>query len=299
MAPRILHYTTAELVWECATHVSCECQVHPDGAGQFPLKRWLVDGPPCLDSVTGDIDTHVFLAGWESIVEDFTRRDISFASDRLPALSGMAAAIEEITSATYVCGLWYQEIEFGLLWHTPRSEPKTRRRQVTNYAPSFSWASITGPVSYTAAAREHMSISSHFQVLDVKRRLAGANPYGPVRDSSIKLQGALCEVRLERDEVPDSEELRLASIEQPELRSKSFYPDVKSDGDSEILVGERYFFLIVVYDDVDPENPMTVGLVFKRSPSCPGKYTRVGFMATWELADNWYTVGYKGELIIV
>lgn len=82
---------------------------------------------------------------WRSIVEEFSRRNISNDEDRLPALAGLAEKYRDATGYEYLAGLWRQELPGALLWSTKRCEnylksPKGFR------APTWSWASLEGEV---------------------------------------------------------------------------------------------------------------------------------------------------------
>ena len=84
---------------------------------------------------------------WPLLVMDFTCRDLTRDSDRLPALSGLADWMQR-KDDLYLCGLWASNLLFELLWHVEASTQETHWRLVEPYAPSWSWASITGPVTY-------------------------------------------------------------------------------------------------------------------------------------------------------
>src|SRR5439155_453672 len=64
LAPRILHFTAEELAWECMTQTQCECTLRPNKFMSSPLKR--------------GISKLTFHGRWESLVEDFTDRDLTF-----------------------------------------------------------------------------------------------------------------------------------------------------------------------------------------------------------------------------
>ena len=85
---------------------------------------------------------------WLLLVMDFTCRDLTRDSDRLPALSGLADWMQRQTDDLYLCGLWARNLLFELLWYVEASTQETHWRLVEPYAPSWSWASITGPVTY-------------------------------------------------------------------------------------------------------------------------------------------------------
>ena len=54
--------------------------------------------------------------GWEKVVEEITSRDITYWTDRLPALSGLAAKRQQATGDKYLAGLWKSNLKIELLW---------------------------------------------------------------------------------------------------------------------------------------------------------------------------------------
>lgn len=93
--------------------------------------------PPYLEHVSDQ---------WHSIVEQYTSLKLSKETDRLPALSGLAMRASSILG-TYSCGLWLNTITNDLLWRVPLLE-HGYGRPTKFTGPSWSWASVNGPVAY-------------------------------------------------------------------------------------------------------------------------------------------------------
>ncbi|KAH6682764.1 heterokaryon incompatibility protein-domain-containing protein [Halenospora varia] len=55
---------------------------------------------------------------WYPMVERYTRRQLTYSSDTLPALSGIASRISQSYKYSFVAGLWREDIQLGLLWLT-------------------------------------------------------------------------------------------------------------------------------------------------------------------------------------
>jgi hypothetical protein len=75
---------------------------------------------------------------WSCIIWDFTRRGITYSTDRLPAILGIAKENYRHQEWTYLAGLWKEDIHMGLLWST--RDAATRPRDYV--APSWSWAAL-------------------------------------------------------------------------------------------------------------------------------------------------------------
>jgi hypothetical protein len=62
-----------------------------------------------------DIKREVYIA-WYQLVQDYTKREMTIDTDRIPALSGLAAKYAAVSQDRYVSGLWAGNIAYGLLW---------------------------------------------------------------------------------------------------------------------------------------------------------------------------------------
>ncbi|KIW24960.1 uncharacterized protein PV07_10636 [Cladophialophora immunda] len=204
LSPRTLHFTASEMSWECVSSLKCECQVEATSsfAVQTFEQKYVKDHVKCIaDDGTIDVWPHL---DWSSVVESYTTRDLTKTSDLLPALSGLAAAMSRCTSYSYLAGIWKEELPWGLLWATEvweRQHDKifTVKRHHEYYAPSWSWASVTGYVRYRASptalggqGRMHSAIS----ILETHCEPAGPNPYGPLRSGFMKVSGPVVQVRI-------------------------------------------------------------------------------------------------------
>ena len=94
------------------------------------------------------------LRAWDKILRHYTQRQLTERQDKLPALGGLAIRFQERLQSEYVAGLWREYIPQGLLWHGVNAFQKTLfrreltplRRAVTHEAPTWSWASVEGPL---------------------------------------------------------------------------------------------------------------------------------------------------------
>ena len=81
---------------------------------------------------------------WTDIVTEYTRRELSHTTDKLPALAGIARRMHSLrANDTYIAGLWRNTLCLDLLWRGNRES-----ESATWQAPSWSWASIKGEVSF-------------------------------------------------------------------------------------------------------------------------------------------------------
>jgi hypothetical protein len=96
-----------------------------------------------------DTDVSLAEANWRSeIVPAYTQLDLTFLTDRLPAIQGLAKAASRLRSGDeYISGLWRKTMKADLLWHRNARDSYNQRIKDRG-APTWSWASVTGPVYY-------------------------------------------------------------------------------------------------------------------------------------------------------
>lgn len=106
LAPRVVHFSQNELVWECAELGDCQC------GGYF-----VTSNPKSRDWSNKD--------SWRSAVEIFTTLHLTIEQDRLPALFGFAdfyaQSIRASLKTDYLAGLWKTSLHVDLLWRIDSS----------------------------------------------------------------------------------------------------------------------------------------------------------------------------------
>lgn len=122
LATRIVHFSKDELFWECQSQVFCDCTFldqHRSIGGGFRIRQDRL--PP----------KYV----WIELLEQYSRLDLTYLSDRLPAISGLVKRLQGQGLGKYVAGLWIDQILTLLCWRSPEV-PRPQQWQ----APSWSWA---------------------------------------------------------------------------------------------------------------------------------------------------------------
>jgi hypothetical protein len=112
----------------------------------------------------------------------------------LPALSGVA----EVYSVSfkdahnielkYYAGLWSRHFILHLLWYVDGEKryPKPEYR-----APTWSWASVDGPISINIA-KVLKDLDDHLRISEIDVQIASsANPFGAVKAGFIKCKGMI------------------------------------------------------------------------------------------------------------
>jgi hypothetical protein len=122
LSPRIVHYRFSDthfdrqMMWQCQYHEEFE-----DGRqkthDRFRSVKGLLHYVYYLseDSRTRLQKGANIYCAWRNIVSEFSKRSLTFTSDKLPALSGVAAEFQMRTNDQYLAGIWREDIARDLL----------------------------------------------------------------------------------------------------------------------------------------------------------------------------------------
>ena len=148
---RVLHYTHKELVWECQTKAWCQCgfiSLRHDFENRIDRNE-VQTLKARFHSEMGDANWSTNSQRlWVNVVEEYSRKRLTKVSDRLPALSGLARAFDKIGLGQYCAGIWSKDVGYWLLWHPVFSPSSHTNRRTVSVAPSWSWASLLGGVTF-------------------------------------------------------------------------------------------------------------------------------------------------------
>ena len=160
LSPRLLLYTDTEVIWQCqtspmkrpkTTHVSY-VRENPN-LGKSPFSRLpanvLKPATELEEEAQKPLSDAERYRIWASLVQNYTKRNLTVASDRLPALSGIAQKFEVAWKDKYLAGIWERQLLPSLAWRRSTEPGQQYYPALTEYrAPSWSWASIDGPVEF-------------------------------------------------------------------------------------------------------------------------------------------------------
>lgn len=218
-SPRLLQFCSEELVWECQERLACEC---------FGACFYGTGKPTCrkLKPRFANVRTAEGLnVKWSLFINAYSKLNLTFESDCLPALSGTANQMQGLGKGRYLAGLWEDSLLHDLLWH-PGSENRPLARPEAWRAPTWSWASVVGSVSYDDRKRPNVSsISDPMNVIDVRYKLAGVDPMGKVDSASLIVSARLVPLKLQYGMGLGRNESGYTLEHFPSCASDSFVPD--------------------------------------------------------------------------
>lgn len=82
---------------------------------------------------------------WQLIVRDYSRRNLNCYEDRLHGMAGIAKELKTVWDDEYLAAMWRKVLIYQLGWYL-----KNPGKNLSDpyRAPSWSWASLEGEVSY-------------------------------------------------------------------------------------------------------------------------------------------------------
>ncbi|KAL5356657.1 heterokaryon incompatibility protein-domain-containing protein [Aspergillus floccosus] len=191
LSTRVLTYHQEELWWSCLGGSACECGMLDrvrDGGKIFSFRSFY--------SIT---DPQEAYKDWHEVVNEYTSRELTIPSDRLPAISGIAQVVQDITKSRYIAGVWLDNLLADFIWQAAMNNniegSHTVIPLVEYRAPTFSWASIEHKVTYTGSGKWISARSC--AVLDAESKVAGQNLLGQIHSAYVTLRGLLLQTTLE------------------------------------------------------------------------------------------------------
>lgn len=142
---------------------------------------------------------------WLGITENYSARLLTKSEDKLVALSGLASAISTfLKDDQYVAGMWKSNLISGLLWRV-KSEPG--KRLATYCAPSWSWASVDGPVHYQTnyfgesgwPVPKPDAPFDQAKIVTITLEPKSSDVYGQLCGGSITLQGQWYNIKIQKE----------------------------------------------------------------------------------------------------
>lgn len=305
LSPRTVHIHSNELVWICKDAELCECAaldgLPPGGDGWGASKNRIGNLGPLKN------DMKALHGLWRTIVEDYSLLDLTYETDRLAALSGLASRFKEYLPRDdrYLAGLWESDLGRDLLWGSGGA--------LAAQGPSWSWAS-RGGIEWEKESKPKLSSyggtttyvqDPRFRVFEASVQLDGVNPYGSVTSGRIVVRGAIAAV-VTSDSSTSLTTGRPAyssffTISEGKLDSLHLKYD--TDGLKQAIENARdiegrtvYCLFIGKFTEVFPHSPdehvELKGLMLRPSTKQRGKWERVGswkqYIEEWvEEPDVW------------
>jgi hypothetical protein len=163
LSPRLLIFGKSQIMWACQRLQASETWPCGKTSTNFidTFDNFEVEKSRLLSLCSNSRKSSKNDTLWWTFILGYTRSKATKSSDRVIALQGIASRIQQSTGQHYIAGMWLNEaLPSSLLWSA--ASPSQMRPPIYR-APSWSWASIDGPISIE---QEFTSISvTYIEVL--------------------------------------------------------------------------------------------------------------------------------------
>ncbi|KAL2072844.1 hypothetical protein VTL71DRAFT_12187 [Oculimacula yallundae] len=222
------------------------------------------------------------LRTWYDMITDYSGRDLTFVSDKLVAIAGVAELVGQALQDEYRAGIWVFSLPKSLLW-SPHFKSFSSMddtygsclRPSTYIAPSWSWAALCGKIwfplcdiSTAEGQREDLAT-----VLDIFTDASSMGPYGTVSTGYLRIRGHLSRAFLHHEAPKKGQKERWPFVSlTPESRTGGVHciPDVPS----EIHPNSDEKFWVLQITDKD-------GLLLLQLAESENRYSRIGIFTSW------------------
>jgi hypothetical protein len=205
LSPGNLHFTKNQVFWECRERLACETFPKdipldldiPEIKGE--IARAL--GTPSFLDQRKIIDPRIYpnrlyptpLKSWTSIIKQYTNAALSYRTDRLVAIGGLAHMVQMTLKSQYFAGLWRESFADQLLWFA--DPPPTTQESLVYVAPSWSWAACNSRCNFRKSPGG-IKTSTILDILDIKVDLVSDNPFGQVKSGYLMVASRLAKAKL-------------------------------------------------------------------------------------------------------
>ncbi|KAK5725340.1 hypothetical protein LTR15_003525 [Elasticomyces elasticus] len=278
--------------------------------GRVPYDLDLIISPTNLEPPRYKYMTPVQHA-WCNIIKGYTESDLSYTSDKLVAVAGIAQMISRLTQCQYLAGLWRKDLEHQLLWKVMSPSPAAVRDGTRG--PSWSWPAVDGAVTWNpwkgvafgagcsslTGRRDLDEIKWLARIESCEIKTITPNSFGQVASGSLVITGPLVVSKVTEDKRPEPTtrgDVLKACKHGADIfwDSKESYERFGSRSYSAIWnyrtyraahgasnYGDDVFFVPIRimdydYNNWDYESPMLQGLLLLPCVEARGTYRRVG-----------------------
>ncbi|KAF2810259.1 HET-domain-containing protein, partial [Mytilinidion resinicola] len=122
LSTRTLHFLAKELLWECRCQYWCECMsVTADQSWKVGVLQGSLFNRATLDpraTMFYEYGWDEPTSTWQTMVSEYSKRQLTYRDDRLPALSGIASRFISFDLGGYYAGIWSKNLLCHLSWQS-------------------------------------------------------------------------------------------------------------------------------------------------------------------------------------
>src|SRR5437016_3896851 len=137
---------------------------------------------------------------WRELLIEYSRRDITYKTDILPALSSVAARMHGLIGSPYLAGLWQDRFIQDLCWRPAVSEgdkvPRLRTEDLQLDMPTWSCFSLRHPVGFAVTDNRGVFVPHCEFVSSDFAFKSGQTPFASLGGRKVVLEGRMIEVEI-------------------------------------------------------------------------------------------------------
>ncbi|KAH8728880.1 heterokaryon incompatibility protein-domain-containing protein [Phaeosphaeriaceae sp. PMI808] len=215
LARRVIHFGRSQIFWECNRRNKSECGqriIHlpfsitrrfepADSSSKHSSESDILEDNTSEGYQTTQERSRLYL-WWFQVVANYSRRRLTYPSDKLAAIAGLAKELNatylDITQSEdqYLSGLWRGALADCLLWMP--EDPDVMEAPELYRAPSWSWARWDGAtIPCPRDSPEPDQGSSLVQYVSHDIELSSGNTFGGVSKASLMLRAGVTNVRIQ------------------------------------------------------------------------------------------------------
>ncbi|KAI0837687.1 HET-domain-containing protein [Hypoxylon sp. FL0890] len=280
LSPRVLHFGSEEVLWQCRTCRRSESRSNDS------------DAPTTLtynDRYITDSD----LLGWYNTVYEYSHLALTFEKDRFAALAAVAQREAALRGPDdeYLLGLWKNTLLRDLLWQVVPHQVLQRCGKLK--APTWTWASVMSRVTWPQLGR-----NAGLQLLDctslrhIDVQYTGSPYLGRYERAALHICGPLIATTLTdighngiRGLSDGHYDLRLGDLRFLPIHQADC--DLNANSSTRVDQNRQVYFLPVAIQTGVTFN--VLGLVLIRNGAEPGsdpEYERIGMISIQAIEDS-------------
>lgn len=185
LSPRVVCFGSEQWLWKCPSRYATEDGlIDRPQLAQESLNQWA----GIARQGSGD-DGNNYFRHWYRLVSNYSKRALTFQSDKLKAIAGLADTFARHTGYQYVAGLWVEDLATGLMW-TSTSRGVARD---AGSIPTWSWISVEGEVIALGFPR---ASAPKIELLNVEQQWEGVPLSSNLKAARLTVKGPMIQATL-------------------------------------------------------------------------------------------------------
>lgn len=285
-APRTLHFAAGEMFWECESR-QLDSESCLNGFGAYENSKTYAKYTLTISTIAEGHHKN-----WYDLLTNYSYLSLSHPTkDKLVALAGVSRFYEKVTGSALRAGISEASLPRSLLWYKP-SHIQVRRPSPYR-APSWSWASTDGPLSFGPCHKYQLKLTDLTDVLNIwVKPVEKDNHLGQLEDGETTLRGPV--VSMEDLKRPESRRL------QPNMALHAFWDEPDSRSKNEVA----FALILVAATNVDVGMQKGARAILITPSGDDGKWVRAGMLVIWfgtegYLRSQEFLSGLELETVII